>query len=75
VSLEGALGKISRTTNKTPKQAIQVAPQPSKHESIIGSRSEIETLRYIEKLYDMVLRFDEIERKKSEEEEDDSDEL
>ena len=62
LSLEGALGSISRTTNKAPRQAISIVASNSDQSFTQSSR--LTELAYIEKFYDVVLRLEELFRKK-----------
>jgi hypothetical protein len=70
--IEGSLGKIRKFTNKTMKEAIQIVPLKRNENS--SGRSELLALKHCEKLYDFVLRYDELERKKSEDDQNDEDE-
>ena len=66
--MEGALGSISKTTNKAPRQAIEIVPSAS--EKSFAKSSRLNELACIEKFYDAVLCLEELFRKKIPEKED-----
>jgi hypothetical protein len=65
VTLEGALGAIGKKTAKNPKQAIAL-PTATHSAPITGTTSHIVILKLIERIYSAILKFEALERKKTE---------
>lgn len=62
LSLEGALGKISSTTVRNPKKAIQIEPTSSKAADFSKKLSKITVLQSIENVYSVVLALEQMKR-------------
>lgn len=61
--MEGALGKISKNTNKNPKQVFEVDTS-ARSKPLSNTMSKMAELKCIENLYDSVLKLDALGRKK-----------
>jgi DNA polymerase II large subunit len=62
--LESAFGKVSKTTAKNPKQAIQMeVVQPSMPKSIGNNITRVAQLKTIEELYNVILKLEDFLRK------------
>jgi hypothetical protein len=62
VSLEGALGMIGKKTAKTPKQAITISATRT---APANATSHIASLKAAEKIYSAILKYEGLERKKT----------